>query len=611
MKIGSNTETLEHIFSGMDTKYAVPHYQRDYSWGPDQRMQLWSDIHSSFKKGNDYFLGSVVLNTENLDDTGCHEIVDGQQRLTTLTTLFAVVRDICDEYLSNPSNEAFNIIDHSDGNREKATRARNKASQLIVHYSEPDNYFLQLNEKDQPKFKSEIQKSSQALLRKPEQSAHKSESRLIKSKKFFSKKICEHFLQQNNGFINLDQFISFCMTRLKLLKITVGSDTDAYLLFETLNDRGLDLSISDLVKNRLLMSCDGDEPKKQSILAKWNELIEKLQNSRYQPHDFLRFYWCAFHKSCTKKELYKEVRNYLDGEEVETVVDSWNESADFFCEITAKNFRYPNGSLVEGKLNCFYAELNTLGYSVYLPLFLHLNAKRPEFLENIAPICLSYLFRVITIGNFSAGRAEDRFNKAIETAKNSSSTLEDIKIHFLTDPESADSSFEERIRKLKFEENKTARYFLSKIHSHEIGSGHSLNETIHLEHVLPQSKSSWAGFDCGDRTREDWVYNIGNMTLLEEGINKSLQAKPFTQKVERFKQRTAANESDRTAIPMSYRIYQSYESDGRDWNSTWIMERASYFAEQAKEVWKLDVVLSEEEASSALDNDDIDNSEQI
>ena len=610
MNIKSETQSLESIFTGVETRYAVPHYQRDYSWSHDHRLELWNDIYSAFINNNDYFLGSFVLNTENVESTGKLEIVDGQQRLTPLSTFFAVIRDISYTYCDQPENPAFDAINRlNEENKKAAKKAYLKSNQLIVHHSEPDNFFLELNSKDQPMFRSNIQEEGAALLTKEEQKAYTSEPRVSKAKKFFSRKVVEVFLSESNYFPQLERFITYSMTKLLLLRITVGSDTDAYLLFETLNDRGLDLSIADIVKNRLLMGCNGNEAKKAALLTKWNELVGELQKSRFQAHDFLRFYWCAFHVNCTKKELYKRIKEEIDGKDGEQVLDAWNSSADFFSQITDREIKFPSTTLQYGTIESIFAELKTIGYSVYLPLFLKLYRDRPSLLNEIEPICLNYLFRVISVGNFSAGRAKERFNAAIECINRGKEDSEVIDC-FLTDKESTDKKFIERQRTHRFEENKTARYILSKIHLHDVRAGHPLNSSVHLEHVMPQSQSAWSDFNLKERAREDWAYSLGNMTLLEDKVNQSLQAKPFDEKVVRFQQRTNADEKDRTAIPMSYQIHETHRSSSRDWDDNWITERAGIFAEKAVSVWPLELRFDTSQTEIEADQE-IDNSEQI
>jgi uncharacterized protein with ParB-like and HNH nuclease domain len=586
MQIQSEPQTLERIFYGVSTRYAVPHYQRDYTWNQDQWAELWNDITTAFHGNKEYFLGSFVLNTENLESQGIYEIVDGQQRLTTFTMLFSVIRDLAKHYGENPSDNAYGAMGLTHQvNREKAGRAATKSSLLVVHLSEPDNYFLRLNDKDHPVFHEKIQKEGPPLLSKEERQVYKAESRLTKGKKFFTRKVLEEFLNDDQGFVRLEKFVTFCMTKLILLKIAVGSDNDAYLLFETLNDRGLDLSISDLVKNRLLLGCNSDEEKKKRVLTKWNDLISRLGKSRFLPHDYLRFYWCAFEEKCTKKELYRLIRDKLSQTDGEHLLDAWLESSEFFCEITDRSLRFPHSGLSLGSTRCSYAELNTLGYSVYIPLFLYLHRHRRSLLDKIASPSASYLFRIITVGSFSAGRPESLFERIQQAVINGDSDETVLGI-FSQDPEAADDKFQERLRTQRFEENKAARHFLSKWHLHENGQGHPLNQDVQLEHVLPQKEDAWPGFDLDGRAREDWVYTLGNMTLLEQALNKSLQASEFSTKVSRYRQRDGQN-PEGSALPMTYRIAVAHDTGGRVWDHAWISERTEWFAAGAAAIWPL------------------------
>lgn len=586
MQIQSEPQKLESIFHGVTTRYAVPHYQRDYSWNQDQWAELWNDITTAFRGNMEYFLGSIVLNTENLETQGVYEIVDGQQRLTTFTILFSVVRDLALHYSQNPSDSAYvaMALNHQE-NKAKANRAVAKANQLVVHYSEPDNYFLRLNDKDHQTFHEKIQKEGLPLLSKEERQTYKAESRLTKGKKFFTRKVLDDFLNDDQGFVQLERFVTFCMTKLVLLRIAVGSDNDAYLLFETLNDRGLDLSISDLVKNRLLLGCDGNEETKKRVLGKWNELITRLGKSRFLPQDYLRFYWNAFEGKCTKKELYRLIREKLASMNGEQLLDAWLESSEFFCEITDNSLRFPHSALRLGSTRCSYAELNTLGYSVYIPLFLYLRRHRRSLLDKITGPSASYLFRIITVGSFSAGRPESRFEKIQEAVKRGDSDEAVLGI-FALDPEAADDKFQERIRTQRFEDNKAARHFLSKWHLNECGEGHPLNQDVQLEHVLPQKNDAWSNFSVAGRPREDWVYCVGNMTLLEQGLNKSVQASDFSTKVNRYRQRDSQNPNG-SSLPMSYRIAALHDNEGRVWDHVWIEERANTFASGAAAIWPL------------------------
>ena len=590
MNITSKTDTIEKLFSGVDTRYIVPHYQRDYAWTVDNILELWADIINAWQGGSEYFMGTIVLNGEFEVETSALEIVDGQQRLATFTILIAVVRDICERYQVEPENEVFAKVDSLiAANKEKALRAQRKAENLILYVAEPDNYFIELNEKDQPKFHDEVQASGKLLFTKDERKIYKSDSRIIKAKKILTARIIEDFLPQADAFIRLDQFLTFCMTRLLFLRIDVKSDADAYLLFETLNDRGLDLSIADLVKNRLLISCGNDQSKKKRVLQKWDQIVAELRDSRYQAHDFLRFYWSAFHGNVTKKEIYNKIKKHLvEQADPEALVDSIQNSAEFFGDITGKGLRYPAGSSAYGpdSIEQGYAEINALGYSVCYPFLMSANQSRPEVIPQLLPAMIAFLFRLVSIGGFAAGRAEQAFQNALRKL-NTEASVDEMLLCF-QDDEISDDRFKERIITGVFEDNKLARYFLAKIHDYQLGTAFRLTTDVHLEHILPVKSEKWTDFDAGGRAIDDWIFSVGNMTLLEKGLNQRLQNDVFGNKIGRYKKREDHEDADMaTSIPLTYRIHEAYAEGRKTWTKEWILERATHFAELAPQVWPL------------------------
>jgi uncharacterized protein with ParB-like and HNH nuclease domain len=589
MQITPHPTTLEKIFTGIDTRYQVPHYQRDYAWSVDNISELWTDVFAAWESETEYFVGAIVLNEENREAAFAWEIVDGQQRLASLTVLLSVVRDIAKAYVADPSHASFDLVDRSNiTNTEKAQRAYKKSEPLIVHTAEPDNFYLQLNDKDHPFFFEKIQKPNPALLEKAERRLSKPDSRLLKAKKLFSSFVLDKILSQPDGCVKLDEFLSFCISKLVFLRIDVKTDDDAYLLFETLNDRGLDLSIADLVKNRLLLTCGSDAGKKTRVYNKWEKITTCLKNSRYQPQDFLRFYWIAFHGNATKREIYAKIKRYLSSiSDVEVLVDEWVKDAEFFARISAKDLTYPPGttSYAVGSTEQFYAEINSLRYSICYPLLICLNRKHSAMLPSVLPTVVSFLFRLISIGGFAAGRAEKVFLDAVKDARSTSATAANILKHF-KDPEITDANFKKRILDTAFEDNDLARYLLAKIHEQRTGVGLRLTRDAHLEHVLPVNPAKWNSFDLKGKSVEDWIYSIGNMTLLEKPLNSSIQNDVFRKKVRCFgKQRGRKTSATTTAIPMTYEIAEQHKSTGKTWSADWIKERAEKLANTATAVW--------------------------
>ena len=589
MQIDAKTQKLEEFLFGLNTQFKVPSYQRDYSWTPDNMDELWSDLTAALNRDVDYFMGTTVLNSEAVGDTGAYDIVDGQQRLATFTVLFAVLRDRCAHFLANTDHPVYSRVDLlNPDNKRQAERARRLAEDRILHVSEPDHYYLELNSKDQSAFFSQIQKPGDALNGDSDWKLAKSDARLIKAKKLLSKKVVNEFLKHADGFVRIRKFVAHLITRILFLRIEVKSDIDAYLLFESLNDRGLDLSISDLVKNRMLMVCGSDSAKKKRVLEKWDSMVEHLNESRYpQPQEFLRFYWIAFHGNTTKKELYGHIKTHLSNHstDIEDFVDRLLESAEILAELTDASLKYPSGSYTANSTEQWFAELNTLGYSVCYPLLLRAKRDRPGLIPILAPVLLNFLFRLVSIGGFAANIAEDAVSQSMAALK-SGEPDRDVLSH-LTHPELSDALLVERIRIGKFEDNQLARYLLSKIHDADLTPAVRLTKEAHLEHVLPIEPNLWT-FDAKSRHITDWIYSIGNMTLLEEGVNKGLRNKPFKEKVLSYDEKTAGG--GHTSIPMTHAIHKEHIAGRLKWDAKWISERTDYFAAKAVHVWPLPVI---------------------
>lgn len=587
MDIKARETSIQDLFHGINTQYQVPHYQRDYAWAAENVEELWTDITNSWATDSKYFMGAILLNNESCLASN-YEIVDGQQRLATFTILLATIRDFAKTYQDNPSKEYFEKVDKSNTvNSDKAARAYRMASNLVVHLSEPDNYYLKLNDKDQNTFFERIQKESE-VLDFSSRRIIRNEKKVIKTKKILTKHIQDDIVDYEDGLIRLDKFLTYCIQKLVILRIDVSTDSDAYLLFETLNDRGADLSIADLVKNRLLLNCAGNNDKKDRVLRKWDQIVETLSKSRYKTHDFLRFFWIAFHNvNTTKREVYDRIKKYLSGGvDVEDLVNSWFDASQYFADITDKDLLYPAGTraYTPGGEDQYYSEINTLGYSVCYPLLLAAYKKDKTLIASLLPTIVSYLFRVISIGGFAAGRAESVFIDALNrlNANNSATQI----LASFSDREASNEKLKARIIDNPFEDNKTARYFLAKLHQQSLGTGLRITKSVHLEHILPIENSKWKDFNPLGRPFDDWKYAIGNMTLLEKELNSAIKNDIFEEKIKFYKKRTTEPEDDQntTSIPMTYKIYDSL-IDNPKWDANCIQTRTREFAELACSVW--------------------------
>jgi len=595
MNISPQTKKVQALFHGLDLQYRVPRYQRDYAWTKDQVEQLWSDLASAFHASQDYFLGSIVVMTEgDGSEQKVFSIVDGQQRLTTVTILLCAIRDLANHFEERPSSPWYSSVEDSPANHEDAAKSLAHARQAIVLSGEPDHYYLTINQKDQTLFRDKIQKQ-QVLAdpQSPEMAIRSNESRITKAWKLLLKRIHEELLNSRDGLTRLRQFVHFCLTKVFFLTIEVRDDVDAYLLFESLNDRGLELSIADLVKNRLMIVASADQEKVDRVVAAWESLLTELGPSRFGIKDYLRFYWSAFMGPCTSKQLYSNIKRHLDAANVESELAAWRDSVPFFLRLTARDQVFPNSAHGYGTLESLHAQMATLKYSVCLPFLMAVNKARASLDHIAARLSLAYLFRVVTVADLSAGKADATFKACLQALKDAKPDDEVLR-PLREAPEASDEEFVKNIADRTFEDNAIAKYLLTCIHLHDLGGGATPDSTIELEHILPQNESAWPSFATNGRRKTDWIYSIGNATLLEEKVNAAIRDSEFPIKVQRYRQRVGSEEFSRaTAIPMTYKLFAEYEREAeggplREWTAERIRERAVGVSRKAVVIFGMD-----------------------
>jgi len=234
-------KSIEQLFAG-DVRFSVPRYQRSFAWTSDETEELWDDLFGAAKRSGEYFLGTIVLHRR---DSNILEIIDGQQRLACITMLFSAVRNA---FIANKDERAVRIesgfLGSKDFGRESSLTPKltlNKINnETFVQYILPSPDLVSI----EPAIKSK--------------NTHQSDRLLLDAYKTFLTKVS---IEAASRGTKADEFlvslIDTLRNKVKLITIPVTSDEDANLFFESLNARGKELAISDLVKNRLyLVQCN-------------------------------------------------------------------------------------------------------------------------------------------------------------------------------------------------------------------------------------------------------------------------------------------------------------------------------------------------------------------
>jgi uncharacterized protein with ParB-like and HNH nuclease domain len=581
MEIRPESKTLEKILTGLETRYKVPDYQRDYSWTTNEVDVLWTDLKNATNNSSEYFMGTIVLKVDKGDVEEQFEIVDGQQRLATFSILFSVIHKIAKGFTSH--KELFSDVKRDKESEKLTNKIISIAMNRLREPSEPDNYYLQLNRKDGPIFKKIIEAEGPVLLSDTEKRIIKSESRLKKTEKMFFSKITEDFKGQN-ALVELNKFLIHIVKKLRFITIEVKSDYDAFLLFESLNSKGMELSVSDLVKNKMLMHTD--QKNNDELLNNWAEMMRLVGASRVNPVEFIRVYWEAIQNTnTTKKELYKYVSKHIElNNTIEFSVDLKGH-AENLSTYADRNLVFPSSIHLKEDGLSYCGELNYLKYTTCYPVLMYTYEHKEALFGKVAQLSLSFLFRWITVGDNSVGGAKKVFDDVLNNLKNAKLSEDEIIAPFFSEKEKiGDKPFKKNISNFKTQDNSIAKYILSKeFLYHSKGEAIPNHSEIHLEHILPQNTKLWEedGFEITDGTTiEDWVYHIGNMVLLNKTINSKIKNQIFNKKYKEYKD---------SPFPVTNKIYHSVKKTVKPvWGVEHIVNRGKDLSKIAHKIWPLD-----------------------
>lgn len=222
---------LEGISNVLKTKrFRVPAYQRSYAWEEEHVAELLQDIHEAIQtKENEYFLGSIVVTGPQ---DGKHDVVDGQQRLTTISLLISAIKDI---FADKGDPE---VVVSIKNDYLASTDRRTKEKEPKLSLNEVDNELFQELIDDAKNIDSaKFQRQSHQLLLSAAKQIHLYMNEILASSKDEEE--------------TLHNWLEYLESNLKVIVVAAPDDSNAFVIFETLNDRGLELAISDLLKNYL------------------------------------------------------------------------------------------------------------------------------------------------------------------------------------------------------------------------------------------------------------------------------------------------------------------------------------------------------------------------
>ncbi|GAA8835095.1 DUF262 and DUF1524 domain-containing protein [Helicobacter pylori] len=499
---------LDFIGKSQEKQFVIPIYQRVYSWEKEQCKQLWDDIIKT--GGNDqiegHFIGSIVFVHDGIYTTSHNEllIIDGQQRLTTITLLFITLRDHLndeDEFLEKFSHQKIQnrYLINSDEKGDKRFK-------LIL--SEPDrDTLLSLIDKDR---------------RKPREPSLK----IMENFKLFEEWIRKNTDKLETIFKGLD--------KLMVVEISLERGKDnPQLIFESMNSTGKDLTQTDLIRNYIVMETE-DEKQEDFYNQYWRAMEEDFKQNEKLFDRFVKHYLTIkIGKTPNEKRVHEAFKDYRQkkGIEIEDLLKDLQKYCGYFCQIAFKkeadkDLNKALGFLVDLEMDVVYPLLLEL-YSDYKDGVL----SKQDFIP-IIDLTESYICRraVCGLGTNSLNKVFPFVTKKI----NKDQYLESIKVHFgyLTEKQRFPNNdeFKEHFITIDFYHFQKREYFLERLENFERKERVYAHEYT-TEHIMPQTLEEEWERDLGENFQaihDKYLHTIGNLTLT--GYNKEYNNKPFKEK---------------------------------------------------------------------------------
>lgn len=485
-----------------NNQFVIPIYQRLYSWEKEQCKQLWDDIIKigGNDKANGHFIGSILYVLDGNTPSSPLLIIDGQQRLTTITLLFIALRNHLSDKVKRKEIESYLINSNKDGD---------KKFRLILSESDKDT-LLSLIDKNK---------------RKPSEPSVK----IVENFKLF-----EEWIRKNTDKL---ETIFKGLEKLMIVWIALKKEKDdPQLIFESMNSKGIELTQTDLIRNYIVMETE-DEKQEDFYNQYWRAMEEDFKQNETLFNQFVRHYLTIKTGKIPKeKRVYKAFKGYQqkEGIEIEDLLKDLQKYCGYFCQIALKkeddkDLNKALGFLVDLEMDVIYPLLLEL-YSDYSNGVL----SKDDFRHSI-PLIESYLFRraVCGLGTNSLNKVFPSFTKHIQKDE----YFKSLKAHFgyLTNNQRFPNNdeFKNLFITIDFYKKfkKKTKCFLERLEN--FGDTKELVNTKGLttEHIMPQTLTEEWKKDLGENfeaIHEKYLHTIGNLTLT--GYNYEYSNKPFQEK---------------------------------------------------------------------------------
>jgi len=593
-------------------KFVVPDFQRNYAWEAKQVNEFWNDLEFVTQNKNDHFVGSVILLQE--DGSTDLQVIDGQQRLTTIFILISLIRDLMlkqeTQLLQTPvqtfdvSHEPISVLFKDLASAEPRFQGNAQIKEDLLD-------FVMRNPTDHKR--REFRRRDRA------------ETRRLRKAVLFLDKNLRDFLSRNAGedvqskLRVLNELFQTILKNLKVMLILSHNRKEAVTIYMTLNNRGLGLSPSDLVKSLLIRYVSKSKEGEgfldsREVLKKWGEIVENVGDESLD--QFLRHYQLVYGLrddtnptllSIREKDIFSIFERDIQGEAQNPVANPSEKAYKVLLDLIKKSetyerflkFEYPDPDEVHRRFDLTFRGLYSISDSYRIAL-LALFDEQLELslleLDEWVYLIESLAIRWVIMGgnaqvleNIFQSTAVDLLRLRREPEKTNSS----LRKRF-SDNLQSDESIENRLSET-LDDTTLTRYIAFKLNEKLSGENGVLKfdpKLIHVEHIAPDSMTDEWRKALGIQQiepediaaeYEDLTERIGNKTLLEWRINSSIKNKEFDVKKNGF-----SNGRRKVQGYKDSSVQITKDLLGLDhWSRNLIEKRSQWFAEMFNIVWGL------------------------
>ncbi len=569
--LSAKEQALSRVFSD-DYVFTIPGYQRPYAWGEEQAQELLDDLLGALRDAPaaltdamPYFLGSIVLiKREGVADA---TVVDGQQRLTTLTLLLSAIRSTLQ---SAEAQAGITQCIYEKGN---------------VVFGNPDRYRLSLRERDRDFFRQYVQHENGlpqlTALNTPLPDA---QGRLRANARLFLRALDQ--LEQ----AELIRLVQFIVTRCFLVVVATPDLDSAYRIFGVLNSRGLDLSATDILKAEII----GELPEKlrDDYTRRWEDQEEELGRTRFG--ELFSHIRMIYRKAKPQGTLLKEFHAHVPQDDPQVFMDSiLLPMANAYAVICDAEYASP---LLAEAVNNHLRWLNRLEFKDWVAPALvfyiqHHNSAEDlrDFFRDLERLAYSMLAR-----KQGVNERIERFSRLTEAIERGDDLADEASPLQLT-PTEQDATYSALSGPLyETHSAKAVAVLLLRLDALlSDGSASYQHEVVTVEHVLPQqpaSGSAWCSWVPDPAERLHWVHRLGNLALLSRKKNSAASNYEFSKKKTAYFTRGGI-----CTFGLTTQVLQH-----SDWTVAVMAQRQQMLLQTLEEAWRLQGRISRAEQAAQL-----------